>query len=202
MSIARSFPLFAVWALTACGSTSKTAAPPAPAPPAAEGDCAAQVEDSQPGNHDRFAFTEGDEEVYGYKDGKGTVVIAPRFGYAYEFGSGGVAAAVERPTTPDGSARFVFIDASGKELAVAYAFDNGPDYFQEGVARIVADGKVGFLDRTGVIVIAPQFAGASGFCHGQATVHDGRETWEIDRAGKAVTARRPYVDGGDPCAGL
>lgn len=185
-------------ALAACGGASPKPASP-PAAPAEVGDCGGQIEDSQPGNHDRFAFTEGDGEIYGYKDGTGAVVIPPRFGYAYEFGSGGIAAAVERPTTEGGTARFVFIDTSGTELAVAYVFDNGPDYFQEGFARIVADGKVGFLDRTGAIVIAPQFAGAMSFCRGQATVHDGTSAWEIDRAGQAITAKRPHVAEADPC---
>jgi hypothetical protein len=85
-------------------------------------------------------------------------------------------------------------------LAQAYAFDNGPDYFQEGLARIVgADGRVGFIDRGGAIVIAPQFVGASGFCHGEATVHDGQTQWTIDRAGAASGPRAPYVPAADPC---
>jgi len=84
-------------------------------------------------------------------------------------------------------------------LAVAYAFDNGPDYFQEGLARIVDGGKIGYLDRTGAIEIAPQFAGAMGFCHGRATVHDGTSEWEIDRTGKPLGAKRPHVEAADPC---
>ena len=100
-----------------------------PAAEAAE-DCMSSVESAKPGNHDRFAF-QGADELYGYKNGKGQVVIAPRLRYAYEFKPGGIAAAV------DNDASFVFIDTSGKVIARAYAFDNGPDYFQEGLARIV-----------------------------------------------------------------
>ena len=177
----RTLVILAVLA-AACSSSKKAPAPPAPpALPAAEADCSAQVESSRPGNHDRYAFSDDDGATYGYKDGKGAVVIAPRFRFAYEFGTSGVAAAVERPAREGGVPRFVFIDPAGKVLAVAYAFDNGPDYFQEGLARIVDGGKIGYLDRTGAIAIAPQFAGAMGFCHGRATVHDGTSEWEIDR---------------------
>jgi len=184
---------------SACASSSK----PAPVVATPEGEaCGAQIEDSQPGNQDRFSFATATGERYGYKDGHGAVVIEPRFGYAYEFNSGGIAAAVERPTDEGGQVRFVFIDASGQELAVAYPFDNGPDYFQEGVARILDGDQVGFIDRTGAIVIAPQFAGATGFCHGRASVHDGASEWEIDPTGKAVTAKRPHVEERDPCGEL
>ena len=57
-----------------------------------------------------------------------------------------------------------------------------------------------FIDRGGAIVIAPQFVGASGFCHGEATVHDGQTQWTIDRAGAASGPRAPYVPAADPCA--
>lgn len=200
--------LVALTLLAACGGAAPrpAAAPPAraplplpPATPAGES-CEAQVEEAPPGNRDRFAW-EAPDGSYGYKNLAGDTVIAPRFGYAYEFGKDGLAAAVERPTTPDGKARFVFIDPSGAVLAQAYAFDNGPDYFQEGLARIVgADGRVGFIDRGGAIVIAPQFVDASGFCHGAAMVHDGQTQWTIDRAGAALGPRAPYVPAADPCA--
>lgn len=185
--------------VTACGSSKQVPAPLSPAPPPTDEDCAAQVESSPPGNHDRYAFSDDDGATYGYKDGRGTVVIAPRFRFAYEFGLGGVAAAVEPPAREGGVPRFVFIDSAGNVLAVAYAFDNGPDYFQEGLARIIDDGKIGYLDRAGAIVIAPQFAGATGFCHGHATVHDVTSEWEIDRAGKPSSAKRPHVEVADPC---
>ena len=202
--------LVVVTILAACGGSSPHAAGPAtaartplplvPATPDGEA-CGAQVEEAPPGNRDRYAY-ETDDGAYGYKNFAGELVIPARFAYAYEFGKDGPAAAVERPTTPDGKPRFVFIDPSGAVLAQAYAFDNGPDYFQEGLARIVdASGKVGFIDRGGAIVIAPQFADAAGFCHGQAMVHDGKEQWTIDRRGAAVGPRSPYVPEADPCAG-
>ena len=46
----------------------------------------------------------------------------------------------------------------------AYHFDNGDDYFCEGLQRIVDDnGRIGFADSTGKVVITPQFAFAFPF---------------------------------------
>ena len=170
--------------------------PPTPAGEA----CGAEVEDSPPGNHDRYAF-EDPNGTYGYKDGKGNVVIPPQYATGYEFGAGGIAAAVIAPTGDGVAPRLGFIDHDGRWLADAFVFDNGPDYFQEGLARIVdATGKVGFIARDGTIVIAPTFAGADSFCHGVAAVHDATSTWDIDRTGAAVGDKRPYTPEPDPCA--
>jgi hypothetical protein len=178
-------------ALTACGGKPATTAPPSnnAAPPEpvkaadADGpeDCAGEVESSKPGNHDRYAF-EAPDGSYGFKTKAGAVAIAPRFKYAYEFKPTGIAAAV------DSDASFVYIDTSGKVIARAYAFDNGPDYFQEGHARIVDDKKkVGFISERGVITIAPRFEEAASFCHGKASVREnGQELW-IDKSGKPTT---------------
>jgi hypothetical protein len=158
--------------------------PPAPtAPVDADGpeDCASGVESSKPGNHDRYAFEAGDGS-YGYKTKAGAVAIAPRFRYAYEFKPTGIAAAVE------GDASFVYIDASGNVIARAYAFDNGPDYFQEGHARIVDEQKrVGFINERGVITIAPRFEEAASFCRGKAAVREGGKDLWIDKRGEPTT---------------
>jgi hypothetical protein len=174
-----------VFFLVACGSTPQKSPLSSSAPPDqavvsdAPMNCESSVEDSKPGNHDRFAF-ESPDGRYGYKDGKGNVVIAPTLNFAYEFKPGGIAAVV------DANAQFAFIDPTGKRIARAYAFDNGPDYFQEGFARIVDDHKkIGFMSDRGVI-IAPQFDSAESFCNGKAQVTRNNETFSIDRSGKRV----------------
>ena len=179
--------------LVACGGSKPANAPankkvpPGTATASATGseDCASSVESAKPGNADRFAF-EGPDGLYGYKDGKGRIAIAPRLRYAYEFKPGGIAAAVDNDTS------FVFIDTTGKVIARAYAFDNGPDYFQEGYARIVdANKKIGFIDERGKIAIAPRFEDAASFCHGKASVREaGKELW-IDKRGEPTTAPPP-----------
>lgn len=145
-------------------------------------DCASRVEDWTPGNHDRFVFVDPFTQGYGFKNGAGAIVIAPRLRFAYEFGPGGVAAAVDETT------RFVFLDTKGRVIARAFAFDNGPDYFQEGVARIVDDrGKIGFVTDRGEIAIPPTYDAAEGFCHGVAEVTVGGAMFVVDRRGRRVT---------------
>jgi hypothetical protein len=173
-------------------SLANTGGDPADTPLAHAADdisCGSRIEDWPPGHHDRFVFEDPATELAGYKDGTGAVVIPPRFRHAYPFGPGGVAAAIE--ATGADQVRFVFIDASGQALAEAYAFDNGPDYFQEGHARIVANGKIGYLTDTGKIAIAPRFAEASGFCRGKAEVVEAGKAFYIDKLGQPTSPPPP-----------
>lgn len=119
-----------------------------------------------PGAHGLHVF-EGPKGLLGYKNAAGRTVIPPRFRFAYELSDNGVGAAV------DESGRPVFIDAAGRELAEAYFFDNGPDYFSSGRARIVAGGKVGFIDDRGHVVVAPTWDGATSYCGDIAAVCNG-----------------------------
>ena len=147
----------------------KASAPSADAPASSDvalpTDCEPRMFADTAGNHDRFRFEAEDGRV-GYRDAAGDAVIAPRFAFAYEFSAEGIAAVVD----DDG---FAFIDINGDVLARAFAFDNGPDYFQEGRARIVDGEKVGFIATDGSIVVAPQFEHASAFCEGLAVVCQG-----------------------------
>jgi hypothetical protein len=65
----------------------------------------------------------------------------------------------------------VMVDQKGKEVLRPFLYDNGPDYFVEGLARYV-DGKklMGFFDRTGRIAIKAQYEFAWPFEKGKATV--------------------------------
>lgn len=118
------------------------------------------------GTHGLWSFEDASGE-YGFRDARGRVVIPPRFRFAYEFSPSGVTAGVDRDGTP------VFIDDSGRVLATAFFFDNGPDYFVGSMARIVKDGKVGFIDERGHIAIPPRWDYAASFCEGLAPVCQG-----------------------------
>ncbi|MBX3261352.1 MAG: WG repeat-containing protein [Labilithrix sp.] len=127
---------------------------------------AAMYTDHVAGTRGLHAF-EDPTGLYGFADSKGVTVIPPRFRFVYEFSEHGVTAGV------DLSGRPVFIDTGGNVLAQAYLFDNGPDYFSSGRARIVDRGKVGFIDVRGRVVVAARWDGATSYCGEHAFVCDG-----------------------------
>ncbi len=61
-----------------------------------------------------------------------------------------------------------------------FRYDNGDDYFREGLHRIVGkDGKIGFADEKGNVVISPRFAFVFPFENGLAkATHEGHQVAE------------------------
>lgn len=68
-------------------------------------------------------------------------------------------------------------DRNGKFLYQPFLYDNGADYFSEGLRRLVKNGKVGFADRNGKIIIEAEHDFASPFNYGYAAFCDGCD-WE------------------------
>ena len=66
--------------------------------------------------------------------------------------------------------KLIGINQQGEELYEVYFYDNGPDYVSEGLFRIIQNGKIGYADKKGKIVIQPQFKCASPFNNGKAKV--------------------------------
>ena len=65
-------------------------------------------------------------------------------------------------------ARIICINDAGKELFYVFKYDNGPDYIQDGLFRIMnEDGLVGFADSLGNVIIEPQFKFAYPFKGGK-----------------------------------
>ena len=68
-------------------------------------------------------------------------------------------------------ARIVCINDAGKELFYVFKYDNGPDYIQEGLFRIMdGNGLIGFADTLRHMVIQPQYKCAYPFENGKAKV--------------------------------
>lgn len=65
---------------------------------------------------------------------------------------------------------FEYYSPEGKRIANIFFFDNGPDYYSEGLRRIVKDNKIGFINRKNIIVISPRFDFAFPFKNGYALV--------------------------------
>ena len=80
-------------------------------------------------------------------------------------------------------ARIICINDAGKELFYVFKYDNGPDYIQEGLFRIMnEDGLVGFADSLGNVIIEPQFKFAYPFKGGKTKVTLEGEQKEIPKS--------------------
>jgi len=62
------------------------------------------------------------------------------------------------------------INEKGETVIRPFVVDNGPDYFEDGLARFRIDNKFGFFDRTGKIIIGAQFDFAFPFHEGLAAI--------------------------------
>jgi hypothetical protein len=144
------------------------------------------------------------DELWGYKDRAGRIVLPAIYLFAEEFGARQIAAVSIDPEKGGGEGGLAWIDAAGRVVARPMNYDNGADPFREGRARVVAGGQLGFIDERGRVVIAPRFEvvgpfsqGRAAFCSGCRLVRDGEHTtaqgglWGyIDRAGKEIVPAR------------
>jgi hypothetical protein len=139
-----------------------------------------------------FAFSEGFAGVgvsnlFGYIDKRGAFIIKPQYrsAAAHGFAEG-----------------LVWVEVDGKwgcvnekgETVIGFKF-TGPSYFSEGLAPVtVADsnappdfpGSMGYIDKTGALVIAPQFSLAWNFSGGLARVEVRGTMIYINKQGKTV----------------
>ncbi len=91
---------------------------------------------------------------------------------------------------PEG-AGWSFVDARNQVVLEPFYFDNGPDELHDGLARVVKDGKVGFVDEQWRLVISPRFDAAFGFDGGVARVCTGCDPriWSEEAPPEAYTRR-------------
>ena len=131
----------------------------------------------------------------GYINRKGDTVIAiGKYQYCYTDTLREFAIVTQK------TGKTIGIDRNEKELFEVFWFDNGPDPAAEGVFRIVKDGKIGYANLKGEIVITPQYACAFPFEKGKAqvayqceTIPEGEhsrwesQTWvHIDKQGNII----------------
>jgi len=90
---------------------------------------------------------------------------------------------------------FVAIDRKENILYSVFPFDNGPDYVEDGLFRIVKDGKIGYADATtGKIVIPPKFACAWPFEKGKAQVSMTCESKSFGEHSTWISDKWFYID--------
>lgn len=103
---------------------------------------------------------------WGYQDAGGRIAIPARYLAAEPFSAHGLAAVADEQG-------WSYLNVRGDVLIRPYVFDNGPDPFREGLARFVSEGKFGFFDETGRVVIPPRYDFAYPFAGGRAKVGRG-----------------------------
>jgi hypothetical protein len=114
---------------------------------------------TEEGRHLLISFEENGK--WGYKNNQGQVMIEPTYYIAGQFNQYGLAAVAD-------DSGWVYIDMNGNRIIKPFIIDNGPDYFSEGLARFVNNGKIGFMDEQGAIVIPADFDFALPFSDGLA----------------------------------
>jgi hypothetical protein len=153
-------------------------------------------------------------EKWGFSDAKKTLVIEPKYDYAFPF-SGGLAHVLGqsgksgfidntgREVTPlkyDDAKEFVegmawvelnskwgFIDKSGTEVT-KIKYDDLADAFSEGMAYVGLDGKYGFIDKSGKEAIPLMYEKTRSFSDGLARVKLNGKWGFVNKSGKEVTA--------------
>ncbi len=111
----------------------------------------------------------GSQQYYGFILSNGTVVVKPIYIKAHEFSEGFAA-------VRDANYRWGFINTAGKKVFTLPKGVSEVGDFSEGLCwfRDSISDKVGFVDRTGKVVIRPQWNFAHSFRDGLAAVGDGR----------------------------
>ncbi|MBL7994374.1 WG repeat-containing protein [bacterium] len=118
--------------------------------------------------HDDYllSFTDESTDQYGYRDAKGRAVISlGKYTMCFTDTFRTYAIVLKEHSG------FVAIDRQENVLYNVFPFDNGPDYVEDGLFRIIEDRKIGFADaKTGIVIIKPQFDCAFPFENGKAKV--------------------------------
>lgn len=145
--------------------------------------------------HLRVKTINGNDQ-YSYVNSKGATIIP--FGkypicYTEKFNQFAIVATPEKG--------IIGIDRNEKILFNVFVFDNGPDHLSDGLFRIIKNGKIGYANEKGAIVIPPQFDCAYPFEKGKAkvskrcetrvegehTIWSGGEWYTIDKKGTVTS---------------
>jgi WG repeat protein len=101
------------------------------------------------------------------RDGNGNISISPEVLHDLQFDKHGLAVVREE----DSRYLWLYVNRKGRVVISGVpTFDNWADEFSDGVVRTVVDGKYGFANRRGRIVIKPAYDWASRFDHSHAEV--------------------------------
>jgi hypothetical protein len=121
---------------------------------------------------------------YGYIDTKGKWVIPPQFEFTYKFSDG---LAMVRT-----GKSYSWIDRKGRTVIAPREFEEVATGFSEGRLAVKKDGKWGYINREGNLVVDANFKKATAFKGGLAQVetHDGMHHW-VAADGRIVWSQKP-----------
>ncbi len=104
----------------------------------------------------------------GYVNSKGdTIIPLGKYYYCYTDTIRDFGMVIEK-----GTGKILGIDQNAKELFEVAKFDNGPDYVENGLFRILKNNLYGYANKDGEIIIEPKFKCANPFLMGKAQVSD------------------------------
>jgi hypothetical protein len=96
-----------------------------------------------------------------------------------------------------GKSKIKAIDRNNRKLFTVFNFDNGPDYVEEGLFRIIDDrtGFIGFADMNGRVIISPRFFYADSFSEGFAAFNEEGKFELLDEEHTTITGGKwGYID--------
>lgn len=111
----------------------------------------------------------------GYLNSKGdTIIPIEKYYYCYTDTIRDFGMVIEK-----GSGKILGIDQNGTNLFEVFRYDNGPDYVKSGLFRIIKNGKIGYANPKGKIIIEPNFDCAYPFYGDFAKVSNNCETVDM-----------------------
>jgi len=96
------------------------------------------------GFNQNLLFSFQQNELYGFKDKTGKIVISPKYEMIFSDTFINPILAVIL------NGEWIYIDKTGKTLLKPMIFENGPDYFINGISRYVENENYGYFNETGV----------------------------------------------------
>lgn len=151
-----------------------------------------------------FDFERGEVPNCVRRSAKGKPIVAPEILKQLDFDAHGLAPVFSR------TEGWMYANRRGTVVVTGVPeVDNWADSFHDGLVRIVQNGKYGFANRSGRVVIAPIYDGAMSFDMGRATVcngcqnkcaqpdcehhfFSGGEWFQVDTKGAIVGRVRPH----------
>jgi hypothetical protein len=124
---------------------------------------------------------------WGYAGENNKLVINAIYFMATAFNKFGIASVVD-------DSGWVYIDTSGCKLVRPYIYDNGPDYYVEGLSRYIDKNKMGFINREAKIVIDARFEFVRPFSEGRAAFCEGCTFIRQGEHGIYAGGRWGYID--------